>query len=192
MDREAHTNRYDRPPAPEDFRKILVWARIAALRRGVDDIEADEVAQVTVEKIWRRWDQPNLAAARARGEERWKAYVFKIALNTYRDLVRGHQRRLSRQQRASDLPDELPVERPGTLRPTIGEAAVNHAGRLVLMEMLAVLPLRRREIVFLRLEKGQTNREIAELLQIEPQTVRKHLREAFEELRRHLAANESV
>ncbi len=179
-------------PSSSDIAEVLTWAKISALSRRVSAIEADEVAQVTAEKIWRSWNKPSVEAVRSQGTAKRRAYVSVVARNTYRDLVREHQRRLARNARSADRSLAQLPDRPGVNRPTVSEVAAAHAGRLVLVESLAILPGRQRVIAYLIIARQLTPSEVGEMLNIEAQTVRKHLRSAKEALRDHIAQAEAI
>lgn len=178
------------PLQPDEAKDVLSWARQAALSRGANAHEADEVAQITLEKLWLRWDSAGVAAARTAGPERWSAYVRTVAFNAHKDQIRGYQRWMDRARQDLPAVDPDRVGRPNVIRrPLIAGVAGSHIARLLLVEQLAQLPDRQRRIAFLRIEVGMSNREVARELEIQPQTVRKHFRLALDVLREQLQAD---
>lgn len=170
---------------------IFETAKARAVQLGTNRYEADEVAQLTAYKLWRRWEHPKVVTLRSIGGARWKGYIRETAKNTYVDLVRQHQRRLARQQRAYE-------SRTGHLVTCVdGEMAqvwVNNIeaslARSMVAEEIMLLPTQQREVAARMFLLEMSAREIAEDLGLEAQTVRKHARAARERLRIRLSEAE--
>lgn len=171
---------------------ILDTAKATARRLGTNPYEADEVAQLTAYKLWRRWDSdPKMAALRHIGGHRWRGYIRETARNTYVDLVREHQRRLARQQRAHERQTgQTAVEdRPGTTWVRIDNVE-QWLARAAVAELILDLPPQQRRVATRMFLLEMSAREIAIELGLEAQTVRKHARAARETLRIRLTEAE--
>jgi RNA polymerase sigma factor (sigma-70 family) len=163
----------------EFIRRIFVVARLEALRRGASEYEAQEVAQLTAFKIWRDQDRPHIQRALRRGGSRWDGYVRRAACNTHFDLVRSHQRRLQRQERAATLDGLARTD----ATPHSGADIERYLAESAVAAAIMTLPPRQRKVAArIYLEQWSVS-EIADDMGIQPQTVRKLLRTAQAKLR---------
>ncbi len=175
MGKPRHTG--DRPEL--ELKRILTVARAAALAVGANDHEADEVAQTTAVKLWSKWQTEHIRRARRRGRERWEGYVRRAARNVHYDLVRSHQRRIDRQHRAANLAcASIESLRLGLAVPASPEQIEAHLGRSMIAEEIMRLPTRQRQVAARICLEEMTVSEVALDLNIQPQSVRKHLRRA--------------
>jgi len=173
-------------PSDLDLIHVLEVAGSAARHAGAVSHERDEVAQRTTIKLWQRWDDDTVKAVREGSAFQWDAYIRHTARNVHRDLIRSHHRRLSRNTIASGASIVLATARPGTIRPIpwTPDGIVSYLGRQMILESIEILPRNQRVVATLCLIGELTPREAGELLDLQAQSVRKHLRAA----RRTLAA----
>jgi RNA polymerase sigma factor (sigma-70 family) len=170
---------------------IFEVARRTATGMGANTYEADEVAQLTVFKLWRGWDRPSLRAIRLEAV-RWRAYIRQVARNTHVDLIRAHQRRIARQHRAFEERNGYP---PGTSEGG-GAAPVDTTGidawlaQDTIAREIDRLPVQQRRVAARIFLEDRSVAEVAEELGLQPQTVRKHARAARETLRTRLSETE--
>ena len=171
----------------QELRRILNIARATALAVGANDHEADEVAQTTAVKLWEKWQTDHIRRARQRGGERWEGYVRRAARNVHYDLVRSHRRRIDRQHRAA-APAWASVEslRAGSAVPTSPEQIEAHLARSLIAEEILKLPTRQRQVAARICLEEMTVAEVALDLDIQSQSVRKHLRRARAALQERL------
>ncbi|MEV4537574.1 SigE family RNA polymerase sigma factor [Asanoa sp. NPDC049518] len=153
-------------------RESTALLRIAYLLTN-DRGHAEDLLQVALLRTARRW-----ASARDSPE----AYVRKILLNLSRDRVRWLMRRVR--------------ERP--LAPSHdGVAAIaSHDHRVTerrqVLEALAQLPVRQRQVVVLRYFEDRSVEQTSELLDMPPGTVKSYTSRALARLRELLADNDST
>lgn len=163
---------------------IFETAKAKAHQLGTNTYEADEVAQLTTYKLWRRWEDSKVVTLRRIGGARWKGYIRQVAKNTYVDEVRQHQRRIARQQRAYE---GRVVHQATWVDGEISHAMVNNIeaslARDMIVEEILTLPTQQQKVAARMFLLEMTAREIAEELGLEAQTVRKHARAARETLR---------
>ena len=130
-----------------------VFAYVAGLLR--DRSAAEEVTSAAFEKAWRKRRQidPERGSART--------WLFGIARNTALDELR----RLSRR---ADLPDEASAESAGAgalpVGPSGGDPAEVAIRRTALLQAMASLSGRERELIALKFFAGLSNSEIAEVI----------------------------
>ncbi|MGO9959803.1 MAG: RNA polymerase sigma factor [Solirubrobacteraceae bacterium] len=125
----------------------------ASLRRfGLDDAEAQEVAQETFLRAWR-------SLPRFERRSAFFTWLYRIGFNEA-------QRRLARRPAAGSLvsPDERPLEEFVDERPGPAEQAESRELRLALDRALAQLPADLRVPVVLRDIEGLSTREAASLV----------------------------
>jgi RNA polymerase sigma factor (sigma-70 family) len=172
-------------PADEE-QLVIVYevARAAVRRRGANRYEADDAAQLTALKLWQAWHRPAIAELRSGASPgRWRSYIRRTAVNTYVDLIRNHQRRIQRHQTAAELQTGEPVSRAIERSTEVVEAWM---GRDQLArEIFSLGGQQQRVAILLWLEELSSN-EVAERLNIDAQTVRKHARLARAKLRERL------
>jgi RNA polymerase sigma-70 factor, ECF subfamily len=140
----------------------------AGLVEGLD--AADDVVQMTFIRLWqhrRDWT----------GSGSVKSYLFKIARNLALNARRDRGADLRRQEGFR----QTMAGSPGPPTP-----ADNFAATILRREVEAAidtLPERRREVFVLMRFHGLSQREVAEVLGISPQTVANQMHAALEELR---------
>jgi RNA polymerase sigma factor (sigma-70 family) len=175
----------------EHLDTIFSVARATARSLGGNDYEADEVAQLTAYKLWCRRADPRVVDLLTIGGARWRGYIRQTARNTHIDLIRQHQRRLARQQRAEEGRTGRPfVEGDAALVPVPVGDVEEWIARQVIADEIELLPTQQRRVarrIFL-LELSVA--EVAEELQLQQQTVRKHARAARQWLRNRLSEAE--
>jgi RNA polymerase sigma-70 factor (ECF subfamily) len=108
-----------------------------------------------------------------------KAYLFRIAINVANDRRRAENRRLTTEE--ADCLLEIPDHRPDAARVIEDRSEV-----ALLRRVIAKLPERRRQVLFLSRVDDLPNREIAERLGITVRTVETDLKQAIEHCAEHL------
>lgn len=129
------------------------------LRRKYPTLDTDDVVQESYLKLFRARSVRQIVFA--------KAFLFTVASNTANTLFR--RRKLYSDVPVSELPDS------GVLEDTASDAfeLINaRQQQALLVEVVAELPARCREIFMLRLARGLTNAEIARQLGLSEGTVR--------------------
>ena len=174
-------------PTDLELTHVLTVAKAAARRAGAAPHELDEVAQRTTIKLWHRWDNETVKAVRQGSPFQWNKYIRQTACNVHRDLIRSHHRRIKRNTVAAGASIAFATSRPrpGTLRPpapTTPSGIVTYLARQRILESIEVLPRSQRVVATLLIIGELTPTEAAELLDLQPQTVRKHLRAAKQTL----------
>ena len=179
-------------PSDLELAHVLEVARAAARHAGAVPHELDEVAQRTTIKLWHRWDDETVQSVRNGSPFQWDAYIRKTARNVHRDLIRSHHRRLRRNTVASGASIVLATSRPGTIRsaPATPGGIIGYLGRQLILESIEILPRNQRVVATLVLIGQLTATEAAELLDLQPQTIRKHLRAAKYALREILSESD--
>ena len=133
--------------------------------------EAEDAVQDTALAAWEHF-------GKLKREEAFRAWIFRILVNTCRKAVRKKSRREyladEREQRAEGMPDP------------------NLAERLELMELLSKLDEEERMIVTLSVFGGYKGEEIAEILERRHSTVRSRYRRALKKLERELRGKEEL
>ena len=170
---------------------IFETATAKARQLGTNTYEADEVAQLTAYKLWRRWEDQKVVTLRRIGGARWKGYIRETAKNTYVDLLRQHQRRLARQKRAHEWRTGQPTPSvDGEVAPVWVDNIEASLARAAVAEEIFGLPTQQQKVAARMFLLEMTAKEIAEELGLEAQTVRKHARAARETLRARLTQDE--
>lgn len=180
-------------PTDLDLIHVLEVARAAARHAGAVPHELDEVAQRTAIKLWHRWDDDTVKTVREGSPFQWDAYIRQTARNVHRDLIRSHHRRLKRNTVASGASIVLATSRPGTIRPVpwTPNGIVSYLARQRILESIEILPRNQRVVATLCLIGELTPKEAGELLDLQAQTIRKHLRAARHTLAALLSEPES-
>lgn len=172
-------------PTHEALRQVRIMATDAARFYNAGPDEVEDVAQETVIAIWRQWNAPHIARARKRQGARWRGYVRKTAKNKLSNMRRGNNRRVNRQLKSAGARRQAPA-RPMVNRQTGMLAADEMQQRIELDFVLGLfeqLPERQRTVATLVVYHELTPAEAAQLLGVDPQTVRKSLRAARERLK---------
>jgi RNA polymerase sigma-70 factor (sigma-E family) len=132
-----------------------------------DRHQAEDLLQITYERVARRW--PRIL----RGGDRPEAYARKVLVNLAID--HGKKRR------------DVPVGGVGDVDRLAGARQAWEIPRTPLDDVLAALPVKQRAVVVLRYWCDLTESEIAEELGISRGTVKSHTARAMTALRRQLA-----
>jgi len=174
-------------PSDEELAYVLTIAKTAARRFGAAPHEVDEVAQRTAVKLWHRWEHPTVHAVRSKLGLSWDAYIRRTARNVHLDLIRSHHRRLERNTKASPIRVSNTHPRPGTVTqaPQTTDGVTAYIARQTIVDRIDALPAKQRLVARLVILNELTPREAAEVLGMQPQSVRKHLRAAKEALINH-------
>jgi RNA polymerase sigma-70 factor (ECF subfamily) len=142
-----------------------------ALRLTADHHDAEDIAQETFLRAWRQRDR-----LRDAGSER--TWLFRIAVNLFRDRLRRGRHRLAR---AVPVEDEMPgpVNRPD-------EAVMAREDVRRAVAALDELPDRQREVLYLHACEGLTHQEIRDVLGISIESVKANLSLARKRMRERL------
>lgn len=152
----------------EYARRIFVFAR-GYLKSNE---EAEEVVQEVFIKIW------NVRAS-INTELSFKSYLFKITYSYIRDLFLKKARENSYKHDLLDFAVDFDNRT---------EEKIDYQSLLELVEgLIDRLPPRQKEVIILKKKDGLPVKEIAELLDISPRTVEKHLSEALKFLKTELS-----
>jgi RNA polymerase sigma factor (sigma-70 family) len=135
---------------------LFVLAQRAAVRVAGDAGLAEEIAAETLARTFVKW---------SRVQSYCQAFVVRVATNLALDTVRRRKPRID------------PVPPPGTPEDDV-------VVRLALVAALGRLSHRQRQVLVLRYVVGLDEREVADVLQINPGTVKTHMRRGIEALRR--------
>lgn len=173
-------------PTTRDLRRILAIARRKALALGANTHEADEVAQETALRLYMKWRSRSVRRARARNEVRWDAFVRRVAQNIHWDLIKSHQRRLRRQTKAAGKDVPILHQSGAISAPASPDGVDTYMARAMLAEEILKLPRQQRAVAIRICIEEKTVNEVAVELQLQPQSVRKHMRLARETLRQML------
>jgi len=144
------------------------WAAVVCYAASLlgDSDQAEDAAQECFVRFWERRETWRI-------EGSLRGLLFQIV----RNLALDERRRVAARARAADRADEA---RPPRTPEQETEAAEL---RELISRALGALPKRRREVFVLVRVHGLSHREVAELLDIAPQTVANHLGMALAELR---------
>lgn len=132
---------------------------------------AEDVVQETVLRVWRGRTQWTPT-------ERLESFLYRIT----RNLALNERRR----SRVRERYRERALRDPGCGVATPVETTERTEIREAIARALEMLPPRRREVFILARYHGHTYREIADIMEISPQTVANQMTAALEELRHHL------
>jgi len=132
----------------------------------------DRLFRLAYRLLWNRGDAEDALqdaaimahehAGELRDRKRWWPWMCRIVVRRCHELRRQRSRRLRLFQRA------------GELRQEVADAASLTGLGVELVEMLDRLPRRQREVLVLRHVQGMGFEELAEVLQIRPETARVH------------------
>jgi RNA polymerase sigma-70 factor (ECF subfamily) len=147
---------------------LLPAAQRFAIRLTGDPESADDVLQEALVRASGRWRS-------FRGESSFRTWLFRIAVNVWRDTIR--------RARTSFLPDEEPIDPSASPQ---GIAAANEMGRIVARQVSS-LPPRQREVLILVAYEGMTPSEAGCVLGITEQNARVNLHLARTRLKQVLA-----
>ena len=126
---------------------------------------AEDAVQETFIKVYQSFDSFH-------GDSSEKTWIFRIAMNTCRDMLRGRWFRfVDRRVDLSQLPEQ-------TVQMEDGDREI--------MESVMALPARHREVILLCSFEGMTTYEAAESLGITQQAVSSRLKRAKDKLKKEL------
>ncbi|WP_460391869.1 SigE family RNA polymerase sigma factor [Actinophytocola sediminis] len=141
--------------------------RTALLLTG-DRGHAEDLLQTTLLRTLRRWSK-----ARAAPE----AYARQVLVNLSKDRIRARSRR----------PAEAAMPTEVDILPAVDAGYDRVADRRVVLDALAELPLRQRQVVVLRFVEDLSVEQTAELLSCSTGTVKSYTSRALTRLRELLA-----
>jgi RNA polymerase sigma-70 factor (ECF subfamily) len=146
------------------------WAPLVSYARRIlpDGDEAEDIVQETMVRLWDR-------RAEWTPSQQLQGFLYRIT----RNLALNEQKRARVRSQWISRSSQEPPNRP----PTPLDLAERVQLRETLEEAIASLPPRRREVFILARYHGHSYREIAEIMDISPQTVANHMTAALEELR---------
>lgn len=157
-------------PKALDLLLSTYWCPLVKYAVGVLGYQdaAEDVVQEAFIRLWtdrERWERGSLAAL-----------LYRITRNLALDMRRKNGVRTAwlRQQRPHHAP-------------SAAEVAREHQVATAAQQAIDALPPRRREVFLLARREGLSYREIAEVLEISPQTVANQMSTALADLRRKLA-----
>jgi RNA polymerase sigma-70 factor (ECF subfamily) len=154
---------------------------IVFLRQLVDRERANDVAQTTWQNVWAR----SHTYDPARGEGRFRPWLFQIARCAAIDLLRKTGRELSGWEGAED--DPSPLESAEARDPPPEEALATREDVDALRECIAALPAKLRAVCTLFYLEGLTINEVAAALGLPKGTVQGDTARVRERLVRGLA-----
>jgi RNA polymerase sigma-70 factor (ECF subfamily) len=141
----------------------------SAFRIAGDPQYAQDIHQEVFLAILRRWDTFN-------GATNWGAYLYRVTVRKAMEFVK----RSRREERIGSANDCAAVkENPAGL---LRSKELQHE----LLRRLGKLPKRQADVFVLSRIEGLSDRQIAEIMGLAPQTVRVHLCRALERLRGEL------
>lgn len=143
-------------------------------RSGMDDAQAEEVAQETLLRVWRKAESFD---ARSGGASAW---IFTIARNLRIDALR--RARHAATEGASDIDDEYLLDETPLPDATVAQSQTGERVR----RALASLPVDQQRVIELSYYHEEAHGRIAELLGIPLGTVKSRLRLAAARLRQLL------
>lgn len=139
-----------------------------ALRLTGSGIQAEEIVQDVFLKLWLK--RETLAAV-----EHFRAYLFTSTRNRVFDTLK---RMVRRQQITAEMSLTWPAEQSDT-----DNLLLDKEYQAILHEAVERLPERQREIYRLMKEQGLKRHQVAEQLDISPETVKMHLSQAMRSIR---------
>ena len=153
----------------QELDRLVEQYQVAVLRTCYlylhDRSQAEDAVQETFVKVYQSLDS-------FKGNSSEKTWVFRIAMNTCRDMLRGRWFRfVDRRVDLSQLPEQT---------------AQMEDGDKEIMEAVMALPVKLREVILLCSFEGMTTYEAAESLGITQQAVSSRLKRAKEKLKKEL------
>jgi RNA polymerase sigma-70 factor (ECF subfamily) len=112
--------------------------------------------------------------------ERFLAWLYRIALNVCRSHIRSHRSRIRRETESAE-------RTPAESTPTPAHILAEHLEEERISRALGQLPRRHREVVLLKYIEDFKTPEVAEILGLPLTTIEGRLRRARKKLRRILA-----
>lgn len=157
------------------YRPVLYSFR----RKGISPQEAEDLTQEAFLRVYEHLEALHSPPA-------LRAWVFTVAENIWKNRLRGQgtQKRAHDEETLDSLEDGTNAL-PST--PAEQERLILDEERRARLRLaLADLPPRMRQCVLLRLERGSKYKEIATLLKVSIDTVKAHLHQAKETLKKDL------
>ncbi|MFT3947612.1 MAG: RNA polymerase sigma-70 factor [Agriterribacter sp.] len=134
---------------------------------------AEEIVQDVFVKVWlKRKELPAV--------EKFKAWLFVIARNMIFSFLRSEAAKAKKQRQAGA--DLLLSGSPQEALDKLGEKELRH----LLLAAVDQLSAQQKQVYLLSKEAGMKQQEIAEQLNISPQTVKKHLQYAMRSIRAYI------
>jgi RNA polymerase sigma-70 factor (ECF subfamily) len=173
----------------EVFRQIFEQYRLAVFRffkrRGCARQQAEDLAQDTFLRVYKNLED-------FRRESRFATWLFQIAVNVYRNMVRDQcaQKRdapESSLDSAEDISWNLAISLTDDEQPQPLVYLLTEEKRRLLREAIQELPPQMRRCVLMRVEGGMKYRDIADVLGISVDTVKAHLFQAKQKLKAKLS-----
>ena len=167
------------------FERFYPWVRRYFSRLGYSPADCEDLAQDVFTQVFRRLDS-------FRGEHNFRSWLFAVAANVHRNEGRKWRREKRRspevsldEARLGRGPEGVPWEpaAPGITPP---RALFERERTIALDRAIAELPPQMRQVLRLRIVRELKVRDIATVLQISAETVKSHLFQARERLRREL------
>ncbi|RKD90330.1 RNA polymerase sigma factor [Mangrovibacterium diazotrophicum] len=131
--------------------------------------ESEEIIQEVFIKIWEN-------RGKLDSEKSFKSYLFTIAFN---GIKRHFNKKMQEEKYKHDLIEWISDDRPDVEVKVEFEKLIEKLDRLI-----ADFPEKRRVIFIQRKKEGKSINEIAELLAISPKTVKNHITEGMNSLRK--------
>ncbi len=154
------------------------------LKRLVGEHEAEEVAQISFEKISHNLNN-------FKGESKLSTWIYRVATNTALDKLKSSAYKYSQSGPLAPLPIHTP-ETENTVSDNIGVSSspdkkiIRGEMNECIREFVDRLPPDYRTIITLNELEGFTNKEIAEILQISLDTAKIRLHRARAKLKKSL------
>ncbi|MDH5590388.1 MAG: sigma-70 family RNA polymerase sigma factor [Gemmatimonadota bacterium] len=168
------------PPAVEALAKaIYPLVRRWTLVRTGDPFDADDVTQEILMQVVRKLES-------FEGRSRFTTWLYTVARNTHLDLQRAEHAHRRRVDAAGGVERSRP---PGSVDP--GDDIDRERSMATLLRFVEVLPPRQREVFNLIDLEGYSAPEVAEMMEIEPVSVRANLFKARTALRARILADAS-
>lgn len=175
-----NTNHIREGPDENLAKQMIESGWRAARSIGASSAEADDAVQTALENILSAWRDKKIQDVLSRsGTKGILAYVAASAKNAHRSNLRSRSRSVARQRNYTSDHERV---RP---RDTSGIEAM--LGRELIVSLLPKLPNKQRVCAELIWIHGFTINDVAAVLGVQPQTVRKHMRNANERLRREIS-----
>ena len=125
-------------------------------------------------------------------ESGFSTWIYRIGVNVCKDMLAKQSRRNEQSLEVEDEDDEQRTMELADHRYTPEQIVENAELRSVLSEAIAALPDQQREVIVLRDIQGLSYDEIANVLSLEPGTVKSRLSRARENLRKKLLQNGNI
>lgn len=159
----------------QEYRRNRARMKAEAARILRDPHLAEDAVQATWLKVCRAGPPPAMTP------EKWRSYLLVAVHHTAVSLLRARQKELP----AEDILPSCPSAEPGP-----EQRAERDEAYARLYHALAGLPRKEQDILLLKYDNGCTVEQIAVLLELSPETVKKRLYRARQKLRQEWEAAE--